>query len=397
MPSHIAVVTTGRADYGLLKPLLNLLRNAAFCHAEILATGGHLSPAQGCTLRQIETDGYTIGARIEMNPPTDDPHGVCLAIAQGLAGFSTSFAHSRPDLLIVLGDRFELLAACSAAVMHRVPIAHIHGGEATLGALDDTIRHAVTKMSSLHFAALPQYAQRIRQMGEPPERVFTVGALGIDAIASHPFLERDQLNSALQLPWEKSPFLLFTYHPATQASVENTRQEIACVMDCLSGQPHPVLATLPNADAGSQAIRQALLGFAAAHPRQIVLKETLGAHYLDAMRHALCMVGNSSSGILEAASFSLPVVNIGDRQEGRIRPANVIDCPCQPQAIATALNQATSSLFRASLQNLVNPYGDGQSAQRIYQILSQSDLGNRDVLLKKAFHSYYSPSPFDQP
>ncbi|MBF0270761.1 MAG: UDP-N-acetylglucosamine 2-epimerase (hydrolyzing) [Magnetococcales bacterium] len=382
---HITLVTTGRADYGLLEPLIRELTRRRRCAVQLVATGGHLSVAQGETIRLIQADGHAV-TPMAMNPENDSEHGVCQAVATGLAGFSDHFRQHRPDLVVVLGDRYELWAVCMAAVLHKIPIAHLHGGETTLGALDDVIRHTITKMATFHFPALPEYARVILSMGEHPDRVHVVGALGIDAILQTPPMDLQALSAHVGVDFARRPVALMTYHPVTLDDHTAASQQVTTILAALAATDLTTLITMPNADAGGEAIFQAIEHHCRAHPERFHLVKSLGQRgYLSAMRHARVMIGNSSSGILEAASFRLPVVNIGDRQGGRIKPANVIDCPCEPAAIRAALEQARSEAFRESMADLVNPYGDGHTATRVADILESLDLSHPGELLKKGF------------
>ncbi|MBF0261784.1 MAG: UDP-N-acetylglucosamine 2-epimerase (hydrolyzing) [Magnetococcales bacterium] len=382
----ITLVTTGRADYGLLSPLIQAIQGEARLSLDLVATGSHLSEAQGETIRFIRAEGHPV-TPIPMTPESDSEDGICRAVAAGLSGFSAHFRSLRPDLVLVLGDRFELWAVCMAAVLHKIPIAHLHGGETTLGAIDDTIRHTVTKMATWHFPAVPEYARVILAMGEQPERVHVVGALGIDAIVHTQPLTPEELTALTGIDFAARPVALLTYHPVTLDDHENATRQITTILEALMATDLTTLITMPNLDAGGATIFATLERYGQAHPERFRLVKSLGQRgYLTAMGHAALMIGNSSSGILEAASFRLPVVNIGDRQAGRIRAANVLDCPCEAEAIRESLATARSPVFRASLATLVNPYGDGNTAPRIVRILAGLDLSDRAGLLKKGFH-----------
>lgn len=381
---HIGILSTGRADYGLLTPLLDEFSKQEYGNVSLLITGSHLSSAHGLTVEWIEAEGRPISFRAPMAPANDTPHGTNLAIADGISRFSAHFCVSSYDLLIVLGDRFELMACCIAAFFHRIPIAHLHGGETTLGALDDSIRHCASHMASLHFPALPQYAERLQQMGESEDRIHMVGALGIDAIQRIPACSRKEWDSSLGLNWGEDPFILLTYHPATMESPERNHAEFHSLLEVLEASSFRILATLPNADMGSRDLGNALQEFAKLHQERVEVRTSLGhGGYVNAMRHARCMIGNSSSGILEAASVPLPVVNVGSRQEGRIHAANVIDCAGTKDAIQRALQEAISPEFRARIAGIANPYGDGHAAERIVAVLASMDLANQEALLKK--------------
>lgn len=384
MKAQIAIVTTSRADYGLLCPLLSQLNQFPNWEFGLLVTGGHLSDDQGNTIQQIHKDGWPIWECIPMNSTSDNADGISQSIAKGIEGFSRYFHKKPPALLIVLGDRFELLACGSAALMHRIPVAHIHGGETTLGALDDTIRYVISSIASIHFTSLIEYREKLLRMGEPSDRIYHVGALGIDAIQNIPPCSREEWNQTLNLPWERDPFLLLTYHPTTQDSSEQQVHECGEVLKALNEYSGKILVTMPNTDAGGRRIAEILKDAALAKPKQYTLCSSLGhANYIQAMRLADCMIGNSSSGILEAASFGLPVVNVGRRQEGRIRPVNVIDSCGNASEISSALRLALSPSFRDRLAGIQNPYGDGHAAEKIVSILLNTDLLAASTLLGK--------------
>ncbi len=392
------IVTTSRADYGLLQPLIRAMASDESFEMKLAVTGSHLSTLHGRTVDQIEEDGLRADCLINMTPVGDLEQDVCAAIAEGLQGFSGIFAENPPDLLIVLGDRYELLSVCTAALIHKIPIAHIHGGESTFGAIDENIRHAVTKMSALHFPSIPAYGDRIIQMGENPERVFVVGALGIDGITGVDLMDVEELSrfSGVDFSGEVA---LMTYHPVTLDDGKSAPMQIGEVMEALFETDLSVLVTAPNMDAGGLAILEVIERAAAAYPSRITLVKNLGQRaYLSAMRHARLMIGNTSSGILESASFRIPVVNIGDRQGGRIRPGNVIDCACRRSDIRMALDRALSKDFEESIASLVNPYGDGKTAGRILAAIKTVDFGDKASLLKKRFYDMESagaPRPVD--
>jgi UDP-hydrolysing UDP-N-acetyl-D-glucosamine 2-epimerase len=382
--SDIAVVTTGRADYGLLHPLIEELRETAGFNPVLIATGSHLSPLHGLTVRLIEQE---VSHAVEMSPDEDTEAGICRAMARGLSGFSGIFGSRRPDLLMVLGDRYELWPACMAATVHRIPIAHLHGGESTRGAIDEAVRHSITKMAALHFPAAESYGRRIVQMGENPRRVHVVGALGIDNIARMELMNAGELSGHTGLDFERGEIALLTYHPVTLDDPGAAERQIRDILDTLLDTRLSVLMTMPNADAGGSSIYRVMESYAGARPDRFRIVKNLGQRgYLSAMRHARLMIGNSSSGIIESASFRLPVVNIGDRQGGRLKPANVIDCPCSREAMAAALARAGSEEFGRSLAGLENPYGDGNAARRIVRILGGVDLSDSADLLKKDFY-----------
>ena len=384
-PRRIAVVTGTRAEYGLLSPILRLILSARSLRLQLLVTGKHLLPAFGRTVREIEADGFPIAARIPSGLSSDSEAAVSASMARITAGCARAFARLEPDLLLLLGDRYEVLAAAAAAVPFRLPIAHIHGGESTEGAIDEQIRHSVTKLSHLHFTATAAFRRRVIQMGEDPRRVFAFGAPGLDDVRTAASLGRDELARGLGLPLSR-PWGVMTYHPAT-LSARTASRESAAMIGAMSAVPGVVWAcTLPNADPDSLAIVRNLRAAARRDPDRFRVFSSLGrTRYLSLLRHAAVMAGNSSSGLLEAPSFGLPAVNVGDRQDGRLRAANVIDVRrTEAGAIAAALRRALSPAFRGRLRSLQNPYAGRDACRRIVETLKRPPLGKD--LLKKRFH-----------
>ena len=379
---QVAVVTGSRADYGIYTPILRLLRDDPAARVFLLVTGAHLSKEFGMTVETIEADGYEIAERIDMEVGADTPEAIARSTGLALTGFAAAFARRRPDVLVVLGDRLEMLAAAAASLPFNIPVAHVHGGEATEGAIDDAVRHAITKMSHLHFVALEAYAERVIQMGESPWRVTVSGAPGLDHLNDFTPLSRTELERECGVRVADTT-LLVTFHPVT-LEYGRTASHIAELLAALREVGAPVVFTFPNADTSSRAIIEAARRYVS-DVRNAQLTVSLGTRgYLSLMSHAAAMVGNSSSGILEAASFRLPVVNVGMRQQGRVRGKNVLDVDCARADIAAAIRTALSQEFRASLSDLVNPYGDGHAAQRIVERLRSVELN--DTLLRKRFH-----------
>lgn len=379
------VVTTGRADYGLLFPLLKRIMNSDQFELQFVATGTHLSQFHGKTLQLIEADNLPLAEIVEMTMSGDSERAICNSMAVGLIGFSQVFEKKAPDLVIVLGDRYELWPVCMSAVIHKVPIAHIHGGEATFGLIDDPIRHSITKMSTFHFASLELYARRIIQMGENPEHVFVVGAIGLDNIKKMPLMTKMELSEFAGVDFN-SKVALMTYHPVTMDSYECAKSQITEVLNALEKTDLVTLMTMPNSDSSGNTIYQILESYCQKFPGKFKLVKSLGQKgYLSAMKYAQLMIGNSSSGILESASFKLPVVNIGDRQTGRFKPGNVIDCICKESAIKEAISKALSEDFRQSIAGIKSPFGDGDTSDKIFNILTSFDFSNKEKLLKKGF------------
>jgi UDP-hydrolysing UDP-N-acetyl-D-glucosamine 2-epimerase len=342
----------------------------------------HLSPEFGLTVKAIEEDGFEIGERVEMLLSSDTPEGIAKSMGLGTIGFAQAYARFRPDILVVLGDRFEMHAAAVAALPFKIPVAHIHGGESTEGLIDEAIRHSITKMSHLHFVSTQEYAQRVKQLGEEPWRVVVCGALSLDNLSATRLLNREEVADGFGITLPEK-FLLVTYHPVT-LEYEQTERQVRELLAALDAIGLPILFTMPNADTGGRTIRRFIEEFLSKHPDSEGI-ENLGTQgYFSTMALATVMVGNSSSGIIEAASFSLPVVNVGNRQLGRIRGKNVIDVGYTRAEILAGIKKATSPEFRARFSDLVNPYGDGHAAERIVKRLKEVKLDNQ--LSLKHFH-----------
>ncbi len=365
----ICVVTGSRAEYGLLYWLMRGIRDCPDLELQVVVTGMHLSPEFGLTYRVIEEDGFRIDARLETLLSSDTAVGITKSMGIGMIGCAEIWPQLRPDIVIVLGDRFEILAVAAAAMMARVPIAHIHGGETTEGAVDESIRHAVTKMAHLHFVAAEEYRRRVIQLGEHPERVFLVGGLGIDNIQRLPLLGRDELERALDFRLGKRN-LLVTFHPATLDERATSAQVSALLAALAERADTHLIFTMPNADADSRVIFTMIEQFVASRPRTARLYRSLGQlRYLSSIRHCDGVVGNSSSALIEAPGLGKGSVNIGDRQRGRLKALSVIDCEPEVAAIRAALERLYSAEFLAQLPHIVNPYGSGGASERIVQIL----------------------------
>lgn len=378
----IGVVTVGRSDYGLYRPILRAIESHPELQLRLIVSGAHVEPHLGLTVREIEGDGFPIAERLPMIQPGDGPLSIAQSMGAGVSVFAACYERQKLDLLLVLGDRFEMHAAGLAALPFTLPVAHIHGGELTLGAMDDALRHSLTKLSHLHFVSTEEYAKRVQQLGEEPWRITVSGAPGLDNLKSISLLDSDAFAARFGFPLDPAP-LMVTYHPVT-LEYGDVATQMAELITALEQFPQPLLFSLPNADTGGSVIRQALEAFVRRRGNACLLDNMGTQGYFSAMKAAVAMVGNSSSGIIEAASFELPVVNIGRRQEGRLRARNVIDCGNASSEIATAITQAISPEFRASLRGLVNPYGDGHAAERVVERLATVPL---DATLRiKKFH-----------
>jgi UDP-hydrolysing UDP-N-acetyl-D-glucosamine 2-epimerase len=371
MARKIAVFTGTRAEYGLLYWLMKDIQVDPALTLKLLVSGTHLSPEFGLTYRQIEQDGFIIDERIEMLLSSDSAVGVVKGMGLALIGLADALQRQRPDLLVILGDRFEALAAAQAAMLLRIPVAHLHGGEITEGAYDDAIRHAITKLSALHFTSSDEYRQRVIQLGEQPERVFNVGAIGLDHLSRTSLMTLAELGESLNFALEES-FFLVTYHPVTLAD-EPAEQSFMALLRALDQFPdHQVILTYPNADDGGRRIIPLLEEYAACQPQRVKAIPSLGqTRYLSALKLARVVIGNSSSGIIEAPSFCVPTVNIGQRQQGRLAAESILHCAASADAITATIRQALAPLS-ASLFS--NPYGNGQTSQKILSVLREAPL-----------------------
>jgi len=379
----IGVITGARSDYGLLTPVMRAIQADKQLKLRLFVTGMHLSPEFGMTVDAIEADGFEITARIESLVSSDTPQGIAKSMGLGLLGFSQAFGQHRPDIVVVLGDRFETLAAVSAALPFAIPVAHISGGETTEGVIDECIRHAITKMSHLHFVAHEVYRQHVIQMGEEPWRVEVTGEPGLENLTHHAPLSDAKLEKLLGAKLAPGT-LLVTFHPVT-LELGATKRQVTALMQALEELNRPVVFTYPNADTESRGIVWAIEEYRQAHTNAVAVRSLGTQAYYTLMRRVAAMVGNSSSGIVEAASFELPVVDIGERQRGRIRGRNVIHSQPQADAIVAAVRASLKPEFRAGLKGISNPYGDGTAAARIVRTLKRVKLDRR--LMVKRFYS----------
>ena len=361
--------------------MLRRIRDDPELELVVVAAGTHLAEEFGATASEIEQDGFSIDHRVDTVDEADDPAGVARSMARGTAGFAGVYAQAGLDLLLVLGDRFEMHSAVVAAVPFRLPVAHIQGGESTEGAIDEQFRHSITKLAHLHFASTELYGRRIVQMGEEPWRVVVSGAPAIDNLLERPPLPREEL--AERLGSLDGRTLLVTYHPVT-LEFDQTEEQVEELLAALDTADAEVVVTYPNVDMSGRFLVERFERWAQGREGARFVANLGSQAYLSLMRYAAAMIGNSSSGIIEAASFELPVVNIGTRQQGRLRPPNVIDVGYDRGEIEAALRRALSEEFRASLNGLQNPYGDGRAAERIVAKLKEVELGQ--TLIVKRFH-----------
>lgn len=382
-PRTICIVTGTRAEYGLLYWLMKEIQEDPDLGLQIITTGMHLSPEFGLTYRQIEKDGFKIDQKIEMLLSSDTPVGISKSMGLGMIGFPDAYDDLKPDIVVLLGDRFEIFCAASSACVSRIPIGHIHGGETTQGAVDEAFRHSITKMSHLHFTSTEEYRKRVIQLGESPDRVFNVGALGIENIRKLPLLSREDLEKEIGFSLGNG-CVLVTYHPVTleQATAKMQFQNLLDAIDAVDDLR--VIFTKANADTEGRIINQMIDNYVATEKGKATSFTSLGQlRYLSAMKHVDAVVGNSSSGIVEAPSFKIPTVNIGDRQKGRIQTKSVINCSPTKDGIIQALKQALSPEFRQSIQDMTNPYERENTVKNIKAIIKHFDLIN---ILKKEFY-----------
>ena len=362
---NICVLTAARAEYGLLKNLILRLQEESGFQVNVVVTGMHLDKAFGETYREIEEDGIAIAAKLPVLSNNGGAVGMSETMAQAMISFGHFFDENRQDLLIVLGDRYETMAVCIAAMNAQIPIAHIHGGEVTEGAIDDAIRHSITKMSYLHFTSTEIYRRRVIQLGEHPDRVFCVGALGVENILSQKLFAKSELEESIQFELGEK-YCLVTFHPVTLEEGSGIRQveELLQAMDEMT--EYHYLITKANADAGGREINKCLEEFAAVRKEKVYLTESLGmVRYLSAMKYCSMVLGNSSSGILEAPAMRVPTVNIGDRQRGRIHADSIINCEPCCSSIKEAMRRAEEPEFRERVRKQVQPFGDGDTSRRI--------------------------------
>jgi UDP-hydrolysing UDP-N-acetyl-D-glucosamine 2-epimerase len=377
---RIAVVTGSRAEYGLLQGILSELDAHAELELQLIVTGMHLAPEFGYTVKHIEADGFRIAERIEMLLSSDTAVGMTKSVGVAVLSFGEAYARLQPDVVLVLGDRFEIFAAAQAAMLARIPIAHIAGGDTTEGAIDEAIRHSITKMAHLHFVTNELSRRRVLQLGESPEHVHLVGSPGIDAIRRLRLLSREELSRDLRIRF-RSLNLLVTFHPATlrDDSSDELRELLSALEDVLSGDASAFI-TMPNADSGGREIARTIEEWCAGQPNAHVFVSLGQLRYLSLMSHVDVVVGNSSSGLYEAPSFKVATVDIGDRQRGRLAADSVVRCSAVREDIKAAIERARA----LDCSNTVNPYGDGDSARRIVSILGQVD--DYRALLHKRFN-----------
>ena len=380
----ICVVTGTRAEYGLLSRLMGMIKNSPLTQLQIIATNMHLSSKYGNTYQEIEKDGFTIDKKIPiLEEGKDDANATLKSMAKALVGFADAYDELKPDMVIVLGDRYEILAAATAALIERIPIAHVHGGEITEGAYDDAIRHSITKMSHLHFASTEEYRKRIIQLGEQPDTVWYVGAIGVENIKKLPLMGKEEIEESINFKLDENTILV-TYHPVT-LGYHTAEQDIKEFIDALEERKDlRVVFTMPNSDTGAQAMVDAINAFVANNSDRAVAYKSLGViRYLSVMRQVTAVVGNSSSGLVEVPTFGIPTLNIGDRQKGRIAAESVYNCKSDKDSILAGLEMILSPDFQQKAKRARNPYDKEGTAQAIFDVVSAYPL---EQLKQKHFY-----------
>ncbi len=385
MKRKICVVTGTRAEYGLLCRLMRLIQDSPDTQLQVIATNMHLSPKYGNTYLYIEHDGFKIDYKIPIideNAP-DNSVTTVKSMAKALSGFADAYNELKPDLVVVLGDRYEILAAAEAAMIERIPIAHIHGGEVTEGAFDDAIRHSITKMSHLHFTSTEEYRKRVIQLGEQPDRVFYVGAPGVENIKMFPLMTKEEAEESVNIKLDENTILV-TYHPVTLGN-HTAEKDIKEFIGALGERKDlRVIITMPNSDTGSQAIVDAINEFVANNPDRAIAYKSLGViRYLSVMKYAGAVVGNSSSGLLEVPSFGIPTLNIGDRQKGRMAADSVYNCETDKDSILKGLDVIMSPAFKKKAADTHNPYDKENTSEEIFKVISTYPL---EELKQKHFY-----------
>lgn len=378
----ICVFTGTRADYGLLKPLMEEIEQDSELQLQLLVSGMHLANEFGNTYRLVEVDGFSIDEKIATLDDEDSAVGTCKSISRGITGYAEAFTRLQPELLVLLGDRSEAFAAATAALICQIPIAHLHGGETTQGAYDEAFRHSISKMSQLHFVSTEVYRQRVIQLGEVPVSVHNVGAIGLEYLDKENFLDRKKLEESINFRFgEKN--VLVTFHPVTleQGSAVEQFKQLLAALNQLNGSK--IIFTKANADPEGRTINRMIDQYVATHPQKTIAFTSMGhLRYLSCLRIVDLVIGNSSSGILEAPSFGVPTVNIGDRQKGRIKAASIIDCEPEQAAIISACHKALSNQFKTMAQKVDNPYRQEGTARRTKEIIKSAE----NINLKKTFY-----------
>jgi len=384
MKKVISILTATRAEYGLLKPIIEKLNKEEEFDVRVVVTGAHLSPEFGLTYKEIIRDGIIIDEKIEILLSADTPSAISKSMGLAMISFADYFERLKPDMLIVLGDRYETLAVAIVAMSQRIPIAHLYGGETTEGAIDEAIRHAITKLSFLHFTSTEEYRNRVIQLGENPERVFCVGAIGIENILNEKLMSKSELEESINYKLDK-PYAIVTFHPVTLEN-NKTKEQIQALLDALKLYKNmKFVFTKANADAGGRIINQMIDSFVEKNDHAVAFTSLGTIRYLSALKYCSLVIGNSSSGLIEAPSFGIPTINIGDRQKGRLQADSVINCRPVKDEIKKAIEIALSEDFKEKAKNTNNPYGNGNTSGKIVEIIKDFILNDK-INLKKHFY-----------
>ena len=378
----ICVVTGSRAEYGLLRWVLEGIKESKLLDLQIIVTGMHLLPEFGLTINSIVKDGFYIDKKIDLLLNSDTPVGITKSMGLGLIGFAEALNELMPDLLLVLGDRFEILSAANAALLARIPIAHIHGGESTEGAIDEAIRHSITKMSHIHFVASKTYKNRVVQLGEHPNNVYNVGGLGIDNLIKLNLLDKNSLEKEIEFKFKKIN-LLITFHPVTLENNTSKNQMNELLHSLSNLRETGLIFTMPNADTDSKVLFDMIKDFVKKNSNAKVFSSLGQLRYLSCIKYVDAVIGNSSSGLIEVPHLKKPTINIGDRQKGRLKADTVLDCEPKRLSISKALNKALSNNFQSKIKDCINPYGNGGGSEKIVKIIEEYDLNE---ILKKNFY-----------
>tara|TARA_Y100000588_G_scaffold78741_1_gene82303 strand:+ start:16542 stop:17699 length:1158 start_codon:yes stop_codon:yes gene_type:complete len=381
---QIAIVTVSRSDYSIYLPVLKLMHSDPLLSLNVIVGGTHLSPHFGSSAESIEQDGFNISARVDTLTDSESPQSITRSMGLAINGFASAYSVIKPDMLVLVGDRFEMHSAASAAVPFNIPISHIHGGEITEGAIDDALRHSITKLSHLHFVSTESHAKRVLQMGEEPWRVTLCGAPSLDNLYKLPLLNKSQILERFGISMDPAP-LLITYHPVTLQH-DDTEEQTIELLSAIEQSKLPTLFTIPNVDIKGSIISTMIQAYTDSHNNSHMIPNFGTEGYFSVMSHCAAMVGNSSSGIIEAASLKIPVVNVGTRQQGRTRGANVIDVDCNREAILSGIRYGVSELFRSTLSDIANPYGDGSAAEIVVDKIKNAPP--HAILIRKKFNEH---------
>lgn len=384
MKTKIAVLTATRAEYGLLSPIIHALMRCEEFDVRVVVTGAHLSKNYGYTYQEIEDDGVKIDEKIDILEDEDSKVAISKSMGMAMIKFGEYFSKKRPDALLVLGDRYETLAVACTAMNEQIPIIHLYGGETTEGAIDEAIRHSITKMSYLHLTSTEEYRKRVIQLGEHPNRVFTVGSIGVENALKKKLLSKEELEKSIDFKLNQD-YAVVTFHPVTLENQQPGDQFEELLKALNNNKQMSYIFTKANADCGGQIINQMIDEYVKGHENATAFTSLGVLRYLSAVKYAKMVIGNSSSGIIEVPSFRIPTINIGDRQKGRIRAESVIDCDIKAEKIEKAMKTAVSDEFQKFCQTVKNPYGDGNSCEKIVSVIKQNFVG-RTINLKKVFY-----------